>query len=184
MYLCTRHEALISPTLASLSFQRRQFRLNGVKTLLWKLLRKLLHYLPKITLQGKDRRLWSRLTFISVSCMHKIWIFSSKFVCLTRFFLACKPRHKLFQLKLQSLLLFKVFNGISIDVVCQLSSKELTFENLLCYLADLKFKKQCMFHQKANLQIKPPSRYILLIKILKKFISKKLGKSTKYISLW
>ena len=32
-------------------FQRRQFRLNCVKTLLWKLLRKLLHYLPKFILQ-------------------------------------------------------------------------------------------------------------------------------------
>ena len=40
-------------TLTHLLFQRRQFSLNGVKMLLRKLLRKLLHYLPKITLHWR-----------------------------------------------------------------------------------------------------------------------------------
>ena len=31
MYLCTMHEVSISPTLKSLLFQRRQFRLNGLE---------------------------------------------------------------------------------------------------------------------------------------------------------
>ena len=42
---------LLADILTSLLFQRRQFKLNCVKkTLLWELLGKLLHYLPKITL--------------------------------------------------------------------------------------------------------------------------------------
>ena len=44
-------------SILCLLFQRRQFRLNCVKTLLWKLLRKLLHYLPKITLHKS----WSQI---------------------------------------------------------------------------------------------------------------------------
>ena len=72
MYLCKRHEALISPTLKSLLFQRRQFRLNGVKTLLWKLLRKLLHYLPKITLQY-----WTIISlFYLLTCITSFWYLS------------------------------------------------------------------------------------------------------------
>ena len=38
--------------LTGFLFQRRQFRLKCVKMLLWKLLKKLLHYLPKITLHS------------------------------------------------------------------------------------------------------------------------------------
>ena len=37
--------------LTGFLFQRRQLKLKCVKMLLWKLLRKLLHYLPQITLQ-------------------------------------------------------------------------------------------------------------------------------------
>ena len=50
MYLCTRHEAFISPTWKVL-FQRRQFGLNCEKKHYFEILsRKLLYYLPKITL--------------------------------------------------------------------------------------------------------------------------------------